>query len=321
VHLCDSLGLLVWEEIPVVNGMGGAEFLRNALSMLEEAIERDRNHPSVILWGLGNEFSMRFQPEETAVGQREMLRGLHDRARALDPTRLTVQAHNDIADTTLFAITDVQGRNRYFGWYEGTIADFPRVLDEEKRRYPQWRTLISEYGAEAKYGYHVSRPVEFDHSETYQLAFHEAYWKAIEERPWVAGGAVWNMFDFGSHVKIGNIPGINQKGLMTSDRKAKSAYYFYQSRWSQEPMVYVVSHTWKHRKGKRNELQPIKVYTNCDSVRLYCNGKFVGTRTGSSPFVWYIAFRGGEHHLEAYATRRGVVVKDAMSFQYIEEPQ
>jgi beta-galactosidase len=318
LHLCDSLGLLVWEEIPLVNGTGGEEFSRNALTMLDEMIVRDRNHPSVILWGVGNEFSMGFLPEEAARGRKVLIRALNDRARSLDPTRLTVQAHNDIADSSLFRITDVQGRNRYYGWYEGTIADFARTLDEEKKRFPRWKTLISEYGAEAKYGYHVATPQEFDHSETYQMEFHEKYWKAIEERPWVAGGTIWNMFDFGSHVKLGNIPGINQKGMMTADRKPKSVYYFYQSRWSQEPMVYIVSHSWSYREGRPGEKHRIRVYSNCDSVSLYHNGIPVGTQRGPSPFEWQFPLGEGHHDMEAIGMKRGVVVRDASSFEYTD---
>jgi beta-galactosidase len=249
LHLADSLGMIVWQEIPFINTVGREAFLDNTLAMLREMIERDKNHPSIVMWGLGNEFAMPWLSSEDVEWALRIITELHKLSKELDPDRLTVQGHNHLADKRIFEATDLQARNRYYGWYEDTYDDFAAALDEDKRNNPHWRVIISEYGAEGKLGHHVNAPRIFDHSETYQLNYHRAHWEAIRSRDFIAGSALWNMFDFGSTVKIGNIPRINQKGMMTKDRREKDVYYYYQSQWSDEPMVYIVSETWVHRSG------------------------------------------------------------------------
>jgi beta-galactosidase len=312
LSLCDSLGLLVWEEIPFVNTVGRDAFAENTKDMFRQMIMRDKNHPSIILWGVGNEFAMPWLASEDVQVVLRLTQDLHDLAKELDPHRLTIQAHNHIADDRIMDITDVQGRNRYYGWYEDTYHGFASSLDEEKEIYPNWNILISEYGAEGKYGYHVNEPKLFDHSETYQMNFHQAYWEAIEARPWVSGGTIWNMFDFGSHVKIGNIPRINQKGMMTKNRKPKSVYYYYQSKWTDVPMVYIVSQTWIHRTGGANDELPFRVFSNCDTVELFHNGTSLGTQTGT--FMWVAQPYPGRNKLKAVGTLQGRVVVDELYF-------
>ncbi len=317
LDLCDSVGLLVWQEIPIVNSVGGKTFGDNAKQMLQEMIERDKNHPSIILWGIGNEFSRAENwPNEALRYQKVLMTELNALAKRLDPSRLTTQAQNHFADSSVMAITDVQGRNRYYGWYEGTYDDFGPALDAERKQYPTWKFLVSEYGSESKYGYHVDDPRNFDHSETYQLDFHRAAWKAIEERPWVAGGTIWVMFDFSSYVKIGNNPRINKKGMMTADRKPKDVYYFYQSQWSDEPMVHIVSHTWTHRTGTRDLPQTVRVFSNCDSVVLFLNGRSLGGNTGD--YEWKVPFVAGNNSLKAVGQQDGQTVVDeiAVHFQF-----
>lgn len=312
----DSLGLLLWEEIPYINTIGRDVFIANAKRMLTEMIDRDRNHPAVILWGLGNEFAMPWLAEEDRKLAKQLTGDLHALAKSRDPDRLTVQAHNELIDTSIIGITDVQGRNRYFGWYEGTYHGLGPALDEEKKLFPSWKVLVSEYGAEGKYGYHVNDPAPFDHSETYQMALHEASWQAIDERPWVAGGTIWNMVDFGSFRKIGNIPHINQKGMMTADRRPKGVFHYYQSRWTTEPMVYIVADTWVHRIGKRGQPLPVRVYSNCEEVELHVDGRPAGRRT--APFHWPVVLSPGEHRLRAIGRREGRVVHHEITIFFRE---
>jgi beta-galactosidase len=316
MDLTDSLGILVWSEIPWVNTTGGDEFARNAKDMMTRMIQRDFNHPSVILWGIGNEFAMGFIDDESLQRAKNLARELHDLSKSMDPNRLTVQAHNEIVDAELMEITDVQGRNRYYGWYEATYDDFANALDEEKEKYPDWNILISEYGAEGKYGYHVIDPVIFDHSETYQMNFHRAHWEAIDEREWVSGGALWNMFDFGSHVKIGNVPHINQKGMMTMDRKPKSVYRYYQSQWLADPVVYIVSETQHHKKINDDGTTEIMVFSNCEDVELIINGESEGLKTGEEGFIWHISPGVGMYSLEAVGSCRGIPVYDTHQVYY-----
>ena len=313
---CDSLGILVWEEIPIVNSVGGEEFAANARTMMREMIERDRNHPSIILWGMANECLTDYAESGAIPRVTSLLKGLHALAKELDPTRSTTQAHNDLIDQSVADITDVMGRNRYFGWYTPRMEDLATELDREHRENPRRVLLISEYGAESKRGYHVDRPVLFDHSEEYQLKFHEYYWDVIRSRPFVSGSTVWTAFDFCSPFKIGNIPRVNQKGIWDAWRKPKDLYFFYKSQWSTDPMVYIVSHTRSEYHGKTGSDQEITVFSNCESVELYVNGESAGKLANRSIFRWNTNLRKGENSLRAIGWARGVAIQDSLQIRY-----
>jgi|GEM_PF-1075107 len=310
LQLADSLGMIVWQEIPFINTIGRQEFLDNTLNMLREMIERDKNHPSIVMWGLGNEFAMPWLTSEDVEWALRIITELHALSKELDPDRFTVQGHNHLADKRIFEATDIQARNRYYGWYEDSYEDFAASLDEDRRNNPHWRLMVSEYGAEAKYGYHVNAPRIFDHSETYQVDYHRAHWEAMRDRDFVGGSALWNMFDFGSTVKIGNIPRINQKGMMTKDRREKDVFYYYQSQWSDEPMVYIVSETWVHRFGPVGEPQVVQVFSNAERVELFHNGVSLGVQAGTGdPLTWDVPFTTGRNILRAVAQAQGETVR------------
>jgi beta-galactosidase len=214
-------------------------------------------------------------------------------------------------------LTDIQGRNRYFGWYEKTYNEFDQELKEEHKKHPDWKVLVSEYGAEGKHAYHLNEPALFDHSESYQVNLHKAYWKSIRENDFVLGGTIWNIFDFASFAKVGNIPHVNQKGMMTYDRKPKSVYFYYQSEWTTEPMIYIHSHTWTHRYGQPGEKQPMEVFSNCENVELFVNGKSQGIRKKVDGYVWLAEFTPGTNDLKAVGTKEGETVKTRMQLNFI----
>lgn len=314
MHLCDSLGLMVWSEIPVVNTIGREKFIENAVKMMEELINRDINHPSIIMWGVGNEYYRNFFTKEDADYALKVTHAVATKAKQMDPYRPTVQAQNDLIDERILPLTDIQGRNRYFGWYEKTYNDFDHEMKAEHERQPNWKLLVSEYGAEGKYGYHVNNPALFDHSETYQVALHKAYWASIRDNDFILGGTIWNMFDFASFAKVGSIPHINQKGMMTYDRKPKSVYYYYQSEWTDEPMVYIYSHTWTHRSGEAGK--KVEVFSNCDEVELFVNGRSQGKQRKSDGFLWTVNFSDGMHDLRAIGVKQGETVKTNQQIYY-----
>jgi beta-galactosidase len=312
LHLCDSLGLMVWSEIPVVNTVGKEKFIDNAVKMMEEMITRDLNHPSILVWGVGNEYYRNFFNKEDAEYSLKSTEAVAKKAKELDPYRPTVQAQNDLVDNRIMALTDVQGRNRYMGWYEKTYNDFEHEILEDHKKNPTWKLLVSEYGAEGKYGFHVNNPALFDHSETYQIDLHKAYWKAIHDNDFIIGGTIWNMFDFASWAKIGNIPHINQKGMMTYDRQPKSVYYYYQSQWTEEPMVYIYSHTNVHRSGNTAEKQTLEVFSNCNEVELFVNGISQGKQTKKNEFTWSIHYQLGVNEIKAIGHKDGETVRTNM---------
>lgn len=324
LYLCDSLGLMVYPEIPVVNAVGTEKFVQNAVKMMEEMINRDKNHPAIITWGVGNEYYRETFTADVTEWALKCTEAVAKKAKELDPTRPTMQAQNDLKDERIMALTDIQGRNRYFGWYTGadvyggisTFDGFGKMMEKEHQERPNWKILVTEYGAEGKYGFHVNNPARFDHSETYQVLFHKAYWDYISKNDWVLGGTIWNMFDFTSFAKIGNIPHINQKGTMTFDRKPKSLYYFYQSQWTDEPMIYIYSHTWTHRTGERGKKQDLEIFSNCEEVEVFLNGNSVGKRSKSTGYVWQTDYLEGLNEVKAVGYKQGETVKTKMQFYF-----
>jgi beta-galactosidase len=314
LHLCDSLGFIVWEEIPVVNTVGREKFIANAKTMMQEVIERDYNRPSVIFWGVGNEYYRNFFTKEDADYALRCTKEVAAVCKQLDPHRFTIQAQNDLVDCEIYKFTDIQGRNRYFGWYEKTYNDFEHEMEEEHKKYPNWKLLVSEYGAEGKYGYHVTQPKIFDHSETYQLNFHKEYWRVIEKHPYLAGGTIWNMFDFASFAKIGNSPHINKKGMLTFDRKPKDVFYFYQSVWTDEAMIRIAGHTNTHRRCEAGKQIPIEIFSNGEMVELFVNGQSQGKKVKADGYIWNLALPEGYHRMKAVAVKEGITVKDETAF-------
>lgn len=178
-------------------------------------------------------------------------------------------------------ITDLIAWNRYDGWYGSRPSTLATFLDKTHTAHPELCIAISEYGAGASV-YHqqdsLKQPVPTDywHPENWQTYYHIENWKILSERPFVWGTFVWNMFDFGAaHRHEGDRPGINDKGLVTFDRKQKKdAFYFYKANWNPEPMVHIAG---KRLRQASRYVQTIQVFTNCPKVELWVNGKSCGT--------------------------------------------
>jgi beta-galactosidase len=189
-------------------------------------------------------------------------------------------------------IPDIIAFNRYYGWYgNGGWEQWPVELDKMHQAYPTRCIGIGEYGAGASVLEHeapASRPYTKGawHPEEWQAATHEAAWGAMKQRPWLWGTFIWCMFDFASNARLeGDHAGRNDKGLVTADRQIKKdAFYFYKAQWSIEPFVYVASRRFTPRLPGPADL---KVYSNCDRVELFVNGRSLGARTGADHvFAW-----------------------------------
>ncbi|MEM1042213.1 MAG: glycoside hydrolase family 2 TIM barrel-domain containing protein [Bacteroidota bacterium] len=300
----DSLGLLVWAEVPFITSDPTAPGFADAASaMFRQMVERDYNHPSVVLWGTGNESLISWQTLEVQAAALALAKRLGDEAVRLDPSRLSVQAQNHVVDPAIMATANIQARNQYAGWYEDMPEDIGPRLDAYHAERPGDRLFLSEYGAGAQRGLWVDEAAAqpFDFSETWALRFHEAYLDALDERPFVAGGAVWHLFDFASHVKTGTLPHVNQKGLLTRDRRPKAAYYLYQSRWTDAPMAWLFAHTRTHREAGA---QRIEAFTNAPRATLFVDGVAQGeaVRDGRSTRVgWDLPLAEGMRHLRLVA--------------------
>ncbi len=278
--LADETGMVVWAEIPFV-GPGGyldkgfvnlPAFRDNGKQQLRELIRQNYNHPSICFWGLFNEV------KETGDNPVEYIRELNALAHAEDPSRPTTSASNQSG--ALNFITDCIAWNRYDGWYGSTPATLARFLDEMHGAHPDLCIGVSEYGAGASI-YHQQdtlkqpAPAGYWHPENWQTHYHMANWKIIHERPFVWGSFVWNMFDFGAaHRHEGDRAGINDKGLVTFDRRVrKDAYYFYKANWNPEPMLHLAGKRCTQASSARRDFM---VFTNAPEAELWVNGKSQG---------------------------------------------
>ena len=267
--LCDEKGLLVWAEIPVISKFSKKKQAQAKL-MLEELIRQNYNHPSIFCWGVENEVTMGLKTPSLV----KCIKELNTIAHTLDKSRPTTCAQISFEPTSseLNRITNILGYNHYFGWYMQTADEIARWLDKFHTENPNLMLCLSEYGAEAITTLHSEMPVQGDYSEEYQAVFHEKYLKAINERRWLWGSFVWNMFDFGSASRDeGGVKGRNNKGLVTIDRKIKKdSFYLYKAHWSDEKFVYI---TGERRKDRLTGEREIKVYSNCSEITLTVNGE------------------------------------------------
>ena len=281
---CDALGLLCWAEIPMLKMTDSPALMENAQRQLTELILQNIHHPSIFCWGIQNEIAM----FRDAPFMHENCRRLHALVKSLDGHRLSTAAnlYPLKASSKLNGITDMIGYNLYFGWYYGEMADFGPWLDHFHAARGQLPLGISEYGVDANLALHSEAPTVKDYSEEYQALWHETVYPQISARPWLWGSFVWNMFDFSSTRRNeGGQRFINAKGLVTHDRKTrKDAFYYYKSRWSDEPFVHLCGKRFENRALAQID---VKCYTNQRSVKLLVNGKPFGearTENGTAVF-------------------------------------
>ena len=312
--LCDSAGILVWAEIPQVNEINPSpEFAETSRNQLLDLIRQNINHPSIFAWSLFNElWPGRPDPH------REVM-DLNILAHGEDPGRPTIAATSNEELAQMDKIPDLLGWNIYCGWYPGwgPKEAFGEYLDRGRTISKHGGLCISEYGAGANVEHHEEPATQPKtdgqwHPEEWQAILHEAAWSAMKARPFVWGTFVWNMFDFAVHSRNeGGIPGRNDKGLVTYDRKTKKdAFFFYRANWSSEPTVYIASRRFVRRTEPTTE---VKVYSNADQVELFVNGTSKGkiTSEGNCVFLWKgTRLDIGENKVEARATIGGHEVAD-----------
>lgn len=316
--LMDRHGLIVWAEIPFV-GPGGYEdkgfvdsemFKENGKQQLIEMIRQHYNHPSICFWGLFNEL------KEYGDNPIEYIKELNEIAHNEDPTRPTTSASNQ--GGAINHITDVIAWNRYDGWYGGNPGTLGAWLDDLKKKNPNIKVGISEYGAGASI-YHQQEelkqpnPSGWWHPENWQTYYHIENWKIISSRPFVWGSFVWNMFDFGAaHRTEGDRPGINDKGLVTFDRKVrKDAFYFYKANWNKsEPVLHIAG---KRCDRRTSNGQTIMAFTNQPEVELFVNGKSYGKVKADECCIvkWMnVVLNNGDNDIKVEVSNRKLKLSD-----------
>ena len=321
----DSLGIICWTEIPVIDHMGPqntvATFQQNASTQLLELIRQQGNHPCVCFWGLCNEIRQQSQADPVPVIQH-----LNDLAHSEDDTRLTTLAHDKWNDNYKeWFIPDVMAFNKYCGWYE-SINNVPEFATRstDMRDHTTIPMGVSEYGAGANPWQHTidrkkspSSGGSF-HPEEFQAYSHEEHLRVIKNSPWMWGTTVWVGFDFASDGRNeGEQPGINDKGLVSHDRQIrKDAYYLYKANWNQkEPTLYITSRRWNDRVGLT---WPVRVYSNCTGyISLYVNGRRISrAKVDALKTVEFadVTMKRGENEIVVQSEWNGEAVSDTVKW-------
>ena len=296
--LCDERGLVIWAEIPYISQHmpTGRE---NTISQMKELIIQNYNHPSIVVWGLSNEITMK-NPKDPDLLENHHI--LNDLCHEMDKTRLTTMAVVSMCDMDeeYVRIPDTVSYNHYFGWYGGETSMNGPWFDNFHAKYPTQPIGISEYGCEAL-NWHTSKPVQGDYTEEYQAYYHEELIKQIHARPYLWATHVWNMFDFGADARAeGGENGQNHKGLMTFDRKyKKDSFYAYKAWLNPEPMVHLCG---KRYVDRVEDVTKVTVYSNQPTVELFANGVSLGVQENNGlPFFYFDVPNAGTTKLVAVA--------------------
>lgn len=234
-QLCDREGIVIVDETPAVGIWADEQYGWNLadyhLEVLKDMIARDKNHPCVVMWSLGNEPDTDTYPDRAY----EYWQPLHEAAHRLDPQNrpvTVVGCQNRYDRDKVICSMDVVLINRYYGWYnlsgdlEAAKYAFREELDWwEKQHKP---VILSEYGADTIAGLHGAVAEMF--TEEYQVAFYETMSECLDERDFVIGEMPWNFADFATCQGPMRAGG-NRKGLFTRDRRPKMAAHWFRKRW------------------------------------------------------------------------------------------
>lgn len=331
LEMCDELGLLAWEEIPIINIVPNTPgYDDNCEYNLREMIRQHYNHSSVITWGYMNEILLTApsigKPEWLACKERTV--NLAQRLEAVlkeeDPGRASVMAFNmtNLYNEIGLNLVDVVGWNLYHGWYVDKLKDFNAWCEDQHRRYPDQPMIISEWGAGSDKRLHSTQNDAFDFSIEYQQTYIEHYLPFIENTEWISGCAYWNFIDFNVAARQESMPRVNNKGLAYNNRIWKDVAYYFKAMWRKDiPVIRIASRDWEMRTGEINKPQSIKIYSNMPEVELFINGQSIGCqKIANCHTVFNVILPEGISVLMAQGIKNGKTVQDAMTIQFKSLP-
>jgi len=345
--LCDELGIMVWDELSWCRGgVGGEVWKGNTKRLLTEMINQNYNHPSIIIWSLGNEISWipDFPDGENNDSIRLFLKELNTTAYTLDPSRQTaIRKYYEGAD-----IVDVFSPSIWAGWYSGVYKNYQKAIEDAQKQYP--RLLHVEYGGDSHVGRHSEQPISGDGilnpdeweekanqvkvknvaaigdwSENYIVDLFDWHLRYSENSESFSGNAQWAFKDFGTPLRPENpIPYMNQKGLLDRAGNPKDAFYVFKSYWNKkDKFCYIESHTWTARSGPKNIEREVNVYSNCESVELWLNDKSFGlvkkdiNKFPASGLSWDLKFLEGSNQLRAIGYDKDIkICEDTITVNY-----
>ncbi len=318
--LCDRNGAMAWCEVPFVNELEFTEAFRSNMTVAaREMLAQNRNHPSIVCWGLFNEI---YSGSKKARGTMERpLAEVRDEIRASDPARGIVAASNRLGMKSLNTVPDMIAFNVYPGWYAAKPEGVPWYFREFSPDDTQMTGVIDrlcganglsvlgigEYGAGAVKGIRgdmfseprVEGKLTRSFSEDYQAGVHYVNYRAILRDPRVWGAFVWDLFDSGSDNRKESVRhGINNKGLIAFDHKTpKAAFWFYKA-WNPEPMLYLLGCDRAEMPGP---LTQVCGFCNAGPVTLSVNGRVVGEKAPDEVkmVLWLdVPIADGENRIE-----------------------
>lgn len=262
LEACDSLGVLVIDEMRMLSSSN------EGLNEMTTIIRRDRNHPSIILWCMGNE-------EPAIQGNdkgRMILRRMKEIQHKMDSTRLCTAAMNGSWGEGFTYEADVQGSNYY---HIGNI-------DEIHKRFPHLPCIFTEeastvmtrgiYETSAPKGFHQA----YDHDRPGWGATAQEWMRYVDARKFIAGAFVWTGFDYGGESTIHYWPGVvSHFGILDYCGFPKDAFWYYKAWWTNEPVIHILPH-WN---GIGRDTIDVQAYTNMEEVELFLNGRSQGKRS------------------------------------------
>jgi beta-galactosidase len=346
LNLCDRMGFLVMDEAfdewkQNHHTYGYAEsFDQWSEPDIASMLDRDRNHPSIILWSIGNEIPEGRSGNPIAGPLAQRLAAICHRE---DPTRPVTSAcpspGNDWKSGLAKAL-DVFGINYSIGFYGANSPQSQAHPSTDPNRYSGQLPMVgsetaSQVDTRGEYGLSVDPQgnVRINMEPDHQVSSYDGYcpgWAnhpddeflALQRSPWVAGEFVWTGFDYlGEPTPYGWPSRSSYFGIVDLDGVPKDRYYEYKAHWTHEPVVHLLPHwTWPGFEGKAI---PVRVYTNADSVELFLNGKSLGAKNFPADceqladpkngtlkptlhLAWSVPYAPGE--LKAVATKGGQVV-------------
>jgi beta-galactosidase len=289
---CDRLGMLVMDETRMMSSNP------EGMSELERLIKRDRNHPSVVIWSLGNE-----EAEQGSSRGARIIRTMNALRRKLDPSRLaTAAVSGGWEGPGIHNVLDVMGCN-----YND------KLIDKYHKDNPTQAMIGSEtastlatrgiYANDKERGYESA----YDTEQPSWGNTAEQWWSFYDEREFLAGGFAWTGFDYRGETTPYKWPCISSHfGILDTCGFAKDTAWYYKAWWGSEPVLHILPHwNWEGKEGQEIE---VWAYCNLESVELFLNGASLGAQAvkKNGHLEWKVKYAPGV--IEARASKGGKVV-------------
>lgn len=263
LDICDELGVLMIDEARLNSSD------EEAMSQLDRIVRRDRNHPCIILWSLGNE-----EPHQGNERGGRINADMAALVKRLDPNRLTTFAMDNSWDKGVGTVVDTIG----FNYRTDKIEGFHR----QKPHIPVYGSETgSTVATRGEYANDAARQIvrAYDTEHPWWASTAEEWWTIVATQPYIAGGFIWTGFDYrGEPTPYPQFPSVSSYfGVLDTCGFPKDNYFYYRAWWRPgEPLVHLLPHwTWPGRKG-----QPIEVWAhgNTQEVELLLNGRSQGRK-------------------------------------------